>query len=315
MNKSMTVGNTLYYAYGANMLSVYDFSSFLLFNKKIVEDMSLDNIYQMVHSGKWTMDKMAEMAKAAAADLDGDGKMSVGDRYGITCRGDYFYASFWVCDKIPLVDKYENDMPYLNIPGNERLFNIFSKLDEISSADYIWHSTGGTDPAMEMFSKGEALFFSSTTYTTLRLRGMETDYGIIPYPTLEEKKPGEPYSARSMSGFPVLIPVLSDPVRGSVVMEALACQYQKHVLPAYYNNVVQIKATRDEESIEMITMLMENNFLDLGDTLWAITLRNEYADLFSARKGSNVGSLTEKITPKMEDIFQTVKDSISALQD
>ena len=304
LRKAASIGNKLYFAYGANMLSVYDFSAVMLFNKKIVEDLTLGNIYALVKDGKWTIDKMTEMAKTATADINGDGVMGADDRYGIPSRGDYFYASFWVCDRIPLVAKDQNDALHFNIPGNEKLFGIFAKLHEISTSGYIWETTGGTDPAMEMFSKGNALFFSSTTYTTLRLRGMEIDYGIIPYPTLEEKKPGEPYSARAMSGFPVLIPAASDPVRGSAVIESLACEYQKNVIPAYYDNAVQIKATRDEESIEMIDMLLTNKYLDLGDTLWAIDLRNEYVGLFTSKKGDTVQSFTEKITPKFEETLQ-----------
>ena len=309
MNKGLSIENTLYFAYGANMLSVYDFASFLLFNKKIVEELALDNIYQSVREGKWTIDKMTEMCRAAVADLDGDGKMTDNDRYGASIRGDYFYASFWVCNHVPMIAKDKNDLPYFNVPGNEALFDIFAKLHEMSTDNYIWNSNGGTDPAMEMFSKGNALFFSSTTYTTLRLRGMEIDYGIIPYPSVEQKQANEPYSARAQSGFPVLIPVLSDPVRGSAIMEALACQYEKHVLPVYYNNAVQVKATRDEESIEMIDMLLSNMYFELGDTLWAINLRNEYVNLFVNRRGNTVQSLTESITPSMEDILQTAIDS------
>ena len=114
-----------------------------------------------------------------------------------------------------------------------------------------------------------------------------------------------------MSGFPAIIPVTSDPVRGSVILEALACQYQKYVTPAYYENAVQIKATRDEESIEMIKMLLKNKFLDLGDTLWAIDLRNQYVNLFTSRKGNTVNSLTESLAPKMESIIQTVIDALN----
>ena len=304
LRSAVSINKKLYFAYGSNMLSVNDFTSFLLFNKKIAEELALDNIYQLVREGKWTMDRMREMAASAALDVNGNGKMDDGDRYGISIRADYFYASFWVCDRVPMVGKDENDMLYFNVPGNDKLFRIFDKLHEFATSDYIWDSKGGTDPAMEMFSNGQALFFSTTTYTTLRLRGMEIDYGIIPYPTLEEKKPGEAYSGRAQSGLPVLIPVTSDPARGSAVMEALACQFQKSVIPAYYENAVQIKATRDEDSIEMIDMLMTNKFLDLGDTLWIAILRNEYTDLFAAKKGDTVQSLTEKITPKVEETLQ-----------
>ena len=313
LRKTLSMGNRLYFTYGANMLSVNDFSCIMLFNKRIAEDLGLGNIYQLVRDGKWTIDKMTEMAKAATKDMDGNGTMNKEDRYGIASRGDYFYASFWVCERIPLIGKDKDDLPYFNAPGNEKLFDIFGKLNEISKSDYIWQGTdtGSTDPPMEMFSKGNSLFFSSTVYTTWRLRGMEIDYGIIPYPTLKEKNPGEPYSARAQGGFPIVIPATSDAARGSAIMEALACQYQKHVMSPYYENTIQIKATRDEESIEMIDMLLTNKFMDLGDCIWTMDARHEYTTLFFKKQGDAVVSKTEAIAQKLEAALQTARENLA----
>ena len=48
----------------------------MLFNKNILDQLGIESPYPMVVSGEWTMDKMAELTKSAASDLNGDGMTS-----------------------------------------------------------------------------------------------------------------------------------------------------------------------------------------------------------------------------------------------
>lgn len=310
LKKTLTIDNTLYFTYGANMLSIYDNVNFLVYNKHIASEIALENIYDLVRNGKWTIDKMYEMAAAAAKDLDGDGVMSKEDRWGVSQFFGSYYPSFWEAEKISLVAKDENDLPYFNVPGNERLFSLFEKLYAYSTAGFEY--TEMSD-CKEVFDNGRALFYSTTMHGVQSLRSMETDYGIVPYPSMAEKNPGEPYIGRISVGFPLIVPVTADAERASVIMEALACQYQKRVIPVYYENAVQIKSTRDEESIEILDMLTKNRFLDFGDTYWTHDVRDKYTDIFMLQT-NNFQSSTEKIENSVAKIlnkaitaFQNVK--------
>ncbi|MCL2518609.1 MAG: hypothetical protein FWF15_08610 [Oscillospiraceae bacterium] len=303
--KSLSIGNKVYFTYGSNMLSAFDFSTFLVFNKQIADNLALDNFYQLVRNGKWTIDKFYTTAKSATLDVNGDGVMNNDDQYGIVSRGDYFYASFWVTDRVPLIAKDSDDLPYFNVPGNDKLFAIFEKLHMISTSECLWEkSTGDTIAPRDMFSKGNALFFTSTTFVTQYFRNMEIDYGIIPYPTLDEKKPGDPYSMRVQGFFAIVVPITADPVCGSVVMEALACQYYKNVVPTFYDLVVQAKGTRDEESCEMLDMLFSNMYLDLGDSIWTAATRWPYTEIFFKRNGDTVVSMTASIEDSVNSTLQ-----------
>jgi hypothetical protein len=50
-----------------------NFTMALLFNKQMITDYSLDDIYKLIADGSWTIDKMYDMAKTAAGDVNGDG--------------------------------------------------------------------------------------------------------------------------------------------------------------------------------------------------------------------------------------------------
>jgi hypothetical protein len=52
-----------------------DSTSTLVFNKKLIQDHALENPYEIVHNNRWTLDKMIEMTRGVAQDLNGDGIM------------------------------------------------------------------------------------------------------------------------------------------------------------------------------------------------------------------------------------------------
>ncbi|MCL2159179.1 MAG: hypothetical protein FWH48_07220, partial [Oscillospiraceae bacterium] len=304
----MSIGGVLYFTYGANMLSSYDFVCFLVFNKQMLSDLGLENIYELVRGGKWTIDKMYELAAQAALDIDGDGKMTKDDRYGVLCSPNFYYPSFWGAERIPIIGKDEGDMPYFNVPGNEKLFTLFDKLYDYAQGEVERSEWGSPTDAYKMFTEGLGLFANATLFTVQALRVMEVDYGIVPYPALYEKNPGAAYSARLCTGLPVVVPITSEPERASVIMEALACEYQKRVIPSYYDVAVQTKATRDEESVEMLDMMLKNRFVDLGDTVWLDVGRAQYEGLFS-NKQNTFQSVTEK---NADRVAATLESAVEA---
>jgi len=310
LKKDMTVGNVLYFTYGANMLSSYDLVCLLVFNKQLVTDLGLENIYELVRGGKWTIDKMYQMGAAATMDLDGDGKMTKDDRYGVLCSPNYYYPSFWGAERIALIGKDNEDMPFFNVPGNEKLFTLFDKLYDYANSGSEHVPGWGLVEAFPLFKNNQGLFANATMYTVQELRAMEIDYGIVPYPSLYEKDQGEAYSSRLCLGIPMVVPVTANAERASVILEALACEYQKRVIPSYYDVAVQTKSTRDEESIEMLDIIMANRFVDLGDTVWMDAGRAQYEGLFQ-KKENTFQSVTEKIEPK---VAKTLEKAVDAFQ-
>ena len=59
-----------------------DATAALAFNKTIAENNQLEDLYTLVREGKWTYDKLAEMAEATYNDSNGDGTMTPDDVYG-----------------------------------------------------------------------------------------------------------------------------------------------------------------------------------------------------------------------------------------
>jgi len=72
---NLSIGHKLFFAVGDSVLINKSETSAVLFNKQLITDLQLENPYELVRGGQWTLGKLGEMAKAAMADLDGNGRM------------------------------------------------------------------------------------------------------------------------------------------------------------------------------------------------------------------------------------------------
>ncbi len=52
------------------------------------------------------------------------------------------------------------------------------------------------------------------------------------------------------------------------MLEALACESRKTVLPAYYEIALKARYTRDSQSVKILDMIMDNRRSDFADTIF-----------------------------------------------
>lgn len=68
---------------GACNLLAYESMPALYFNKQIMNEMQLELPYQSVLDGTCTLAKLKEYCRKVSGDIDGDGKMTLEDKYGL----------------------------------------------------------------------------------------------------------------------------------------------------------------------------------------------------------------------------------------
>ncbi|MGN1128954.1 MAG: hypothetical protein ACI4T6_08385, partial [Candidatus Flemingiibacterium sp.] len=75
MMDNLAVNGKLYGFIGDASLSLYKDLAVVFFNKKLAEDYQIEDPYELVRSGKWTVDKLNECITGVSNDLNGDGKL------------------------------------------------------------------------------------------------------------------------------------------------------------------------------------------------------------------------------------------------
>lgn len=236
----------------------------MIFNKKLFEQYSIDYPYQMVKDGKWTFDKFAEIVKTASIDLNGDSKMTPeADLYGITMGvWDIPVQTFYSAgDRVITIDTA--GVPSLT-PFNERTVDIFQKFFDL--VDNYNCYLNGISPVYDgnMFRDGRSFFTGASMASLVTLRDMESDIGIIPAPKYNESV--EKYYSLVDAGQNVFsVPkTAQDPERTSVILEALCAEGYRSVVPVFFEEALQVKYTRDDESASMLEIIRDGRIFDYG---------------------------------------------------
>ncbi|MBO6052557.1 MAG: hypothetical protein J6Q17_02350 [Clostridia bacterium] len=272
LHKDLSVGGGAYMMTGD--ISVMDnYGTWCyLFNKQLIADYSLENPYDLVDSGKWTLDKHNEMAQIATNDTDGDGKWTMADTYGYVTET-YNNVAMWSCFGYRICEKDENDLPYFTYDG-ERQVSALMRVIECQYAPFTNMGskstvTGGgsfQDNTREnQFAIGRALFYYAGMRNITLFREADTDFGIIPAPK-EDEQQAQYYSSYSFSNLTAYsLPVtITDTAKVGDITEAMAHLSVYTLTPAYYDQTLIGKSTRDVESEPMIALIMNTRNFDLG---------------------------------------------------
>ena len=133
-----------------------------------------------------------------------------------------------------------------------------------SDASYVaTHGVSYEGSFIQIFNEGRSLFIDMNMHDVITLRGMDADFGIIPWPKYDENAE---YCTNVDGGTNMCVVPLtaSDPDRTSIIMEALAAIGYEKVIPAYFEVALQGKASRDNESAEMLNIIKTARIYDLG---------------------------------------------------
>ena len=270
VNNELMIGNMRYAAIGDLSISTHDLTYILLFNKQLITDHGMDNPYDLVSSGKWTVDTMAAMMEGATVDLNGDGQWTRDDQYGYAAHTKMTLPSFWVGAGFQTIGLDDAGTPTLHI-GDEAFINFFEKVFQItydngSKYNGADRNDGQDVPTVsrELFQEGKVLFIDCSMFWVEALRDMEMDFGILPSPLFDEDQ-DRYYQTVSYSmvghGIPTTV---SDLERTGIIMEALAYYSQQYLTPAYYDVSLQGILARDEESKEMLDIIFSSKLYDFG---------------------------------------------------
>lgn len=237
----------------------------MFYNKTIFEQLKIDNIYETVLNGDWTFELFKTYARQGSDDLNGDGSYDIdNDQFG--------YASSWWTGPIQILysggqricgkDADNNLTLTLN---TEKTVEIFDKFLSFVNEDcaYINKMDDGS-LLTKAFTEGRLMFRDMTLNGMKGLREMNEDFGVIPCPKFDETME-KYYSNVDASCTLIGVPITcEDPEMVSIVLEALSSTAHTTTLPAFYEDSLQVKYSRDDESVKMLDLIREGRVFDIG---------------------------------------------------
>ncbi len=273
MAEGMSINNRLYFATGDLLTADNDATFVILFNKKLVEDCKIPDLYAAVSNNEWTMDTFYEYAQLARQDNDGDGKLSYNtDVCGFAYTGDAPECLLFG-GGITLCKKDGDDIPYYDLDV-ERAQNIADKCKLIFSSE---HTVNMQDAVNETginimpigqtcFGENHSLFFGEVMQSVTRMRGFDVDFGILPFPKYDTAQSSF-YSMMHTTANVVSIPTSvdgDDLVMVNSMIEAMAYYSVDTLTEQYYEINLKTKGAKDEKSGPMMDLILANRVCDIA---------------------------------------------------
>ena len=328
LNESLKINGKNYFAYGVHNLDTFNMMQLMIFNADAVEDRSYKNPYDLVKSGTWTMDEMYKMAIDYSTDVDNDNRMTADsdDLFGIVCSQETWYPNFGPINGHDIIVFDSNDHPVMNPLNDETLITIWQKVVEYENRKNIilvtgWDNMGSHqyssnryENAARFFAEDRALFlgtFISQIETVIKNSSSSLTYGIVPFPTYEEHEAGYQYLGYMYgAGNAFVIPQnVSDLSRTSVILETIAYESYKIVLPVLYEVNTLVKNAPDETARENLIMMNNNRVTDLSVAYW-FDIGTVYLDVFKNKSTDFVS----KYTANADKYQKIIDESIIKLE-
>lgn len=312
-NDNAEIYDQMYSAVGSLCTDIYSNTIALFFSKSIVNQLDMESPYDLVRDRKWTLEKMKEMSAQSSSDLNGDGVLDLStDQYGaffdLQSGRALLPSSGWK------TSTKQDDGSYAYEFWNEDFVLLYNEIFDI-----IWNMESVSykgDNSTNAFKNDRLLFFAQGIGVSANLRDMESDFGIVPYPLRDETQ--EEYISYNFGTFYLAIPKsASDPEMSAVILEAMNAESYHTVKDAYFEINMKEKFSRDEDTQEMLDMIIDNLRFDF-------TFVNESATdhivmyFFDqiANKNNNVASAYEKrqkqFQKRLDKLFETYADTLES---
>ena len=302
--EEMTFGGKTISATGDLIVTTTGSTTVTFFNKTLADQYNLD-IYQTVRDGKFTLDYVYETGKTVSADLNGDAKRDANDdRFGLIVESlNLMHTVNTAGEK--LVTKDSEGYPVCNI-GSANIVDVVMKyVSIIDDTDTVISVQDGRikdgGPA-GVFNSDRAMFWYTNLQRMNAARSFDAEFGLVPLPKYDES---DEYIG-PVGGYWdswLMVPATQDDTdRVGVVLEALGYYSQQYVTPAFIETSVTTKTLRDDESAEMLEIVLANRSFDAGMYFgWgyaqligtAVDHNQNFASLVAADKSAIDASIAE----------------------
>lgn len=322
--RELTIGGKLFYMPNDMSISNFGGARFMYFNRKLITDYNLQEPYDYIFNNEWTLDVVLNMIQQVSADLNGDGKMTGEDQFGLLredsgSNGNVMY--FITAAGVKYTEKDENDVPVLSF-NNEKTIKVMEMCEKVlkdknTTIEYQNAAKGadltGYNHLYEycraaLFTTDHFLFVQNGIQETESFKDMQSDYGIAPNPKFDVSQEDYKHRLDIYTTIMVIPNTVTDLERTGIILEYLAWKSSKTVYPAYYEITIKTKRARDERDA-MICDIVKGSInyeisemfsLGINDVIWNAFNSGKYASTFEKNEKSLVRKI-DKLVSQFDD--------------
>ena len=315
-----------YLVTGPIAVSLYRSMYATIYNSEALAHKGIDDLYQTIVNGQWTLAVQKAMIENTWADGDGDGKKSEGDYFGLLAGQCVSMDPYFVSSGVELVKK------------NSETYDWYFDNDEISYADSVAKavqeitlndSTYCFEKAKDLptsndiivkFANNEGLMATILLYSLERCYGeIDFNYGIAPIPkysTDQTEYRTYVHDAVTCVGVNSAVKDEDDLEAIGAVLEAMAFHSNIFVKEAYFEKSMGVRYQTDPRSQKILNMMHDSVAFDFLGTMSSVIdifrLRDELRPILSSG-GSAETLLTKNKTLITRALSRTINNKANAL--
>lgn len=247
------------------------------FNQTLLDEMQIkEDMYEIVDSGKWTLDKLTTLIKGGYADLNGNTEQDANDRWGLTFGDENKYMGFLKSCDINMYRLTNNGFVFEF--DSERAVNTVQKLRSIifdsgeaypataSKGNQEWqYDQPGANYISKPFVAGNVMFSAGLICNAQTLvSDLTFDWGLLPYPKYDETM--DTYQSVLQRYIYAMIPsTLTKQDAAGAVLEALCSSTYHDIIPEYVEVSLKVRYSPDENVSRMFDLIRSNIVIDPGE--------------------------------------------------
>lgn len=258
-NDNFTINNRLYLIAGDAALETMQNIEAIFFNKSIAENHNID-LYSIVKSGDWTIDKMMELGIMTSANLDDNDPDN--DIYGIMYDIHSLRSQF---TEAGVVISRKNDDGSIELVANsQKNIDISDKINEMmknSMVDYAAKTARARDRSL--FKTEKAFMYAGNLErgTLLKSENLNFRYGIVCKPKYDKEQADYISTTYGASLFAIPTSV-KDPHASAVILDALNRYSTDTVVTEFMDIVISGQVADSQDDVDMINILRSHLIVD-----------------------------------------------------
>lgn len=265
--ESFRLGDSLYLCASEMQLRDKGATSVTYFNTTIADDYGINNFYELMEDGDWTMETMISACDIAATSLDGDDLInSRKDLWGINGNDDPMYMLYAGAGyKFAHIDD-DGYMVY-DFGNKDSILLMQEIFENVMYADWFQNAYLVSLPGDGGgFKENLGLFTLSLVKTAaITLREMESDYGVLPIPKYDEDQ--DDYCSLVWMHHDGILGIPSSvakPEMCAIILEALSYEGYYTVMPVLYDTLLYNRLAKTEEAKRGFEVVFETRVFDPG---------------------------------------------------
>ncbi len=308
-----TIAGRTYFATGDITIVDNEATWVMMYNKAMAQSLDFD-FYDLVKNNKWDMATFYSCAKTAVKDLNGDGKMTgPDDQFGFA-TSDQSSIGLLYASGLMLSAKDSEGYPTV-AADMEKLSSVVSTAGEIMADKETTIITGqngitdgdglyASDKLRMLFEEGRSLFFGEVMACVTRMRDSETDFGLLPFPKYDLAQESYHHFMHKTAGKGLcILTTQPDTEMAGIIIEAMAAKSVYTVTEAYYDKALTYKYMRDEESVEMLDLILDSRVYDMSYIYdWGSIATTMFGQITNGKE--NVASTWDKRTKQAQKALE-----------